>query len=110
MSDALVAAELRKLADLLDPPRSEPASNLPPSPKRLHAVAEVATILGVSVSKTKKEIAAGTIESVLVGDRRLVPVEAIDDYVANLRSLRAHPAAGGLTVIAAKRRSRRPAS
>jgi excisionase family DNA binding protein len=47
-------------------------------------VPDAAARIGLSVSKTKRLIAAGEIDSVLIGRRRKVPGAAVDAYVRRL--------------------------
>jgi excisionase family DNA binding protein len=47
-------------------------------------VPEVASRLGISQVKVKRLIAAGELRSVLLGRRRLVPSEAVADYIRSL--------------------------
>ena len=61
------------------PPQS-PAPLFP----ALLTVAEAARRLGIGCTKTKALIGEGQIGSVTIGRRRLVPVAAIDAYVAEL--------------------------
>ena len=52
----------------------------------LVSVREAAARLGVSRSSVYELLNAGRIESVKVGARRLVPSEALESFVAGLRS------------------------
>ncbi len=47
---------------------------------------EAARILGVSERTTRHLIYSGQLESVQIGTRRLVPVDALSEYVSRLRS------------------------
>jgi hypothetical protein len=50
------------------------------------SVAETAKRLNLGLTTTKGLVTSGQIDSILVDRRRLVPVEAIQDYVRRLRS------------------------
>jgi excisionase family DNA binding protein len=50
----------------------------------LVGVPEAARRLNLGATTTKREIAAGRLRSVLVGRRRLVPVEAITEFAQRL--------------------------
>lgn len=52
---------------------------------------ECAATLGIARTKIWALLAAGEIESVKVGRRRLVPADAIDAFVARLREENAAP-------------------
>jgi len=52
--------------------------------KELLSVAEFAEAISVSERNAKKLIAAGTVLSVKIGDRRLVPATAMRAYVEQL--------------------------
>lgn len=51
---------------------------------RLHSVANTATRIGLSRAATYIEIREGRMRSVKVGRRRLVPDEAIEEWISNL--------------------------
>jgi excisionase family DNA binding protein len=48
------------------------------------SVTETSHALGVSRAMTYRILAAGELRSVSIGDRRLVPIAAIDDYIERL--------------------------
>jgi excisionase family DNA binding protein len=50
-----------------------------------YPVHEAAELLGIGRTKVYAEIAAGRIESVTVGSRRLVPYSALEAYIERLR-------------------------
>ena len=52
----------------------------------LLTIPEVAETLGLGRSKTYELVAAGKIESVSIGRSRRVPREAVERFVAGLRS------------------------
>lgn len=55
-------------------------------------IAEAGKVLGVSRSTMFNLVRAGEIESVCIGNRRLIPVAALREYVERLRSeSRANP-------------------
>jgi excisionase family DNA binding protein len=47
-------------------------------------IEEVSKVLGIGTTKTWELVAAGTIFSVRVGRRRLVPLQSAEKYVAEL--------------------------
>ena len=51
---------------------------------RLLSVASACQILGLSRTSLYAQMASGRIRSVTVGRRRLVPREAIDEFIASL--------------------------
>lgn len=53
--------------------------------RRLYDKPEAAEQLSVSVKVLERLIHDGEVESVKIGRRRLVPAEALDDYIARLR-------------------------
>jgi excisionase family DNA binding protein len=55
------------------------------APASVVDVAEAASRLCLSVSKTKKLIASRDLPSVQIGRRRLVPVSAVDDFISSLQ-------------------------
>lgn len=58
----------------------------PPTPTRLlHEIPAAADQLSVSARVVERLIKAGQIDSVKVGRRRLVPHDALEDYVRRLR-------------------------
>lgn len=64
-------------------PRSDSEAGSPPL---LIAVSEAARRLGLGRTTVYAEIAAGRLRTVKAGRRRLVPVAALDEYVALLDS------------------------
>lgn len=52
----------------------------------LHPVDDTCNILGIGKSQTWELIARGELESVKIGRRRLIPHDAIVDYVQRLRA------------------------
>ena len=48
-----------------------------------HGVAEGASLVGISYAKMKQEIAAGRIRSVKAGRRRLIPAQALLEWLAD---------------------------
>jgi excisionase family DNA binding protein len=53
--------------------------------KRLFGVAEASALTGIGRTTLYSELSAGRLASVKVGRRRLIPREALDEYVARLR-------------------------
>jgi excisionase family DNA binding protein len=64
-------------------PRRRSAGNVD---RRLYDRPAACRALSIGDRKLRQLIADGELESVLIGDRRLIPVEAIDEYVARLRN------------------------
>jgi excisionase family DNA binding protein len=54
--------------------------------KKLVSVGEAAHQLGIGPTSAKELVARGQLESVKIGARRLVPVDAISDFVERLRA------------------------
>jgi excisionase family DNA binding protein len=52
--------------------------------RRLLSVPEAAQSLGISRAMTYRLIATGELRSITIGDRRLVRVSAVDDYIERL--------------------------
>lgn len=52
---------------------------------RLIGVLDAAASLSITKRELYRRIAAGEIESVRIGRRRLIPADALDAYVARLR-------------------------
>lgn len=52
------------------------------SDRRGFSPPEAAERIGISVAKMFELIAAGEIESFKIGSRRIIPVSAIDDFIA----------------------------
>ena len=78
MSARLEAA----LAELAAAIREEVATAAAPAPERLLDVDEAAITLGIGRSRLYSEISAGRLRSVSVGRRRLVPAQAIAEFIA----------------------------
>lgn len=55
------------------------------APRRLYPKSDAAEQLGVSERVLDRLIAAGEVETVKIGRRRLVPADALDEYVERLR-------------------------
>lgn len=62
---------------------TDPAAAIP---QRLLDVNETAQVLRVSRAKLYELLAAGDLESVKLGARRLIPLEAVDAFIDNLRT------------------------
>lgn len=54
--------------------------------KLLCSLREVCEALAIGESTAKVLIRTGALESITIGDRRLVPIEAIETYVATRRA------------------------
>jgi excisionase family DNA binding protein len=52
----------------------------------LYPIPVVMAVLGLGKTKVFELLASGQLESVVVGRRRLVPRQALDDFVARLRA------------------------
>ncbi len=52
----------------------------------LHPITEAASLLGLGRTKVYELVAAGELESVKVGTRRLVPHQALEAFVDRLRN------------------------
>ncbi len=63
-------------------------------------VTETARLLATSRSKIYEMIAAGQLESVKLGRRRLIPREAVEEYVASLRGCAGSPEPPAAQMIA----------
>jgi excisionase family DNA binding protein len=74
----------------------------PPDTTVMVSIAETAKRLGLGVTTTKNLATTGQIRSVMVERRRLIPVEAIHDYVRRLEEESAR-----LRVLPERRSSRR---
>ena len=53
--------------------------------RRAYSMRETAARLGVSVWLIKKAVRDGTLPSVKLGDRRLIPVDAVEELLAQAR-------------------------
>jgi excisionase family DNA binding protein len=56
------------------------------SEKICYQIPEAVEVSGLGRTTLYREIAAGRLETVVVGRRRLVPRAALEDYIARLRS------------------------
>lgn len=54
--------------------------------KLLYAIPEAADQLSVSARVLERLIANGEVETVKIGRRRLVPAEALEDYVSRVKA------------------------
>jgi excisionase family DNA binding protein len=52
----------------------------------LYPLAEAAQLLGIGRTLLYEELAGGRIEAVSVGRRRLIPRDALDEYIDRLRA------------------------
>lgn len=77
MSDRLTAA----VAELVDALRAELAAEVPTAPDRLYDVDAAAAALGIARSKLYDLITAGELRSVKVGRRRLIPTQAVAEFI-----------------------------
>jgi excisionase family DNA binding protein len=82
MSDRLEAA-IRELADALREDVAAELQSRRDAPDRLLSVDEAGAMLGLGRSRLYLEISTGRLKSVAVGRRRLVPAQAIADYIAS---------------------------
>jgi excisionase family DNA binding protein len=55
-------------------------------PRLLFSIEEAAVSLGIGKSNVESLIRDGVIETVTIGRRRLVPAEALTDYVERLKA------------------------
>ena len=81
-----------------DPAPRDAAPNSPTmagADRLLLSAREAADRLGISRSSLYLLLADGSVDSVRVGARRLVPVEALTDFVRQLRSNPSHPVRPG---------------
>lgn len=53
---------------------------------RLYSIDAAAGELGIGKTKVEELVHDGVLETVYIGRRRLVPAEALDEYVERLRS------------------------
>lgn len=65
------------------PVKSRPVSDAPPEPLLL-GVEDVAAMLGVSWDKAYRLVRTGDLPSRYIGSRRMVPADAVRDYVDQL--------------------------
>lgn len=56
------------------------------STRLLYSIAEAADLLSLGKSKVEELVRDGDVETVTIGRRRLVPAEALTDYVARLKA------------------------
>lgn len=54
--------------------------------KLLYSIAEGAELLSVGKRKMEDLVREGDVETVLIGRRRLIPAEALTDYVERLKA------------------------
>lgn len=54
--------------------------------KLLYAIPEAADQLSVSARVLERLIADGEVETIKIGRRRLVPAEALEDYVSRVKA------------------------
>lgn len=54
--------------------------------KLLYSIEEAAKLLSVGKRKVEALVADGEVETVLIGRRRLVPAEALTDYIERLKA------------------------
>ena len=54
--------------------------------KLLYRVVEAAAVLGIGRTKTYELVASGQLRSVLIGRARRIPVDALNEFVAALKS------------------------
>lgn len=71
-------------ADLATPP--DPAADIRPLERALLTPEQAARVLGIGRSKVYELIIAGTLASVKIGACRRVPIDAVEAFVAELRS------------------------
>jgi excisionase family DNA binding protein len=83
LGEALIAAIRQAVADAIADAIGAAAPG-PADTAVAVSVAGAATRLGLGTTTTKKLIAKGELRSILVEGRRLVPVEAIQDFVRRL--------------------------
>lgn len=57
-----------------------------PQPRRCFGLREVARQLGISYETMKRVVRSGQIASIKLGDRRLIPAEALDEYIERLKA------------------------
>lgn len=77
------------LAELVDALRAEVRADATPvtgAPDRLLSIDDVAGLLGIGRSAVYGELGAGRLRSIKVGRRRLVPGQAIAEFVAAAQS------------------------
>jgi excisionase family DNA binding protein len=55
-------------------------------PKLLLAMPEVCQATGLRPRKVQELVSTGELESVKIGRRRLIPVDALEDFIAKLRA------------------------
>lgn len=56
------------------------------SPKLLHSITEAAELLSLGKRKVEELVRDGDVETVTIGRRRLIPAEALADYVERLKA------------------------
>jgi excisionase family DNA binding protein len=78
--DARIRAALQELADAITEALDRDMRE--PSPDRLYGIAEAAKMMGIGRSALYSAIAAGTVRSVKVGRRRLIPAASIREVAS----------------------------
>jgi len=81
MTDRLIAAVTELVEALRESVRAEAAA-VPRAPDRLLDIDQAAAALNLGRSLLYAEIQAGRLHSIKVGRRRLVPAQAIAEYIA----------------------------
>lgn len=84
MTDRLAVALTELVEALREEVRAE-AEASPRAPDRLLSVDEAAAMLGIGRSVTYGAIGARTLRSVKVGRRRLVPADAVREFIEQAR-------------------------
>ena len=87
-AEALAAELALTIAQLRAEARAPQADPQPAVARTLLTVAQAGEALGMSRSGVYELIASGELNSVRIGSRRRVPVQAIDAYVTTLTSRR----------------------
>lgn len=80
MTDRLAAAMAELVEALREDLRTEAEAG-PRAPDRLLSVDEAASALGLGRSLTYGELQAGRLRSVKVGRRRLIPADAVSQFI-----------------------------
>ena len=80
-----LAAEVRALVAKLDldgeRPKPAPVPAAPRTERRLYSIKEVAQLLSVNANTVYQLAYSGQLKSATVGRRRLIPSDALEDYV-----------------------------
>lgn len=85
--DALLSVSIQMDGQVVNLPKGRAMERL------LHPISDVVYLTGLSRSVIYEKIAAGELESVKAGSRRLIPHEALVDYIERLRAGNRVPAA-----------------